>query len=187
MIVHDTQPSFYFLQRRKTNKARDGTTPHGATAAESVRNLIKKNPKYSKRINYDALKDLFTDADTGSPVPLIKMSNTPTPGPSSVQEDQELDEGGETDHGSVYPTSDVEGAGVVVVEEEGGGGVGVAVGVGIGAEKRKGSVGADVDEGGDTDADAVGDDDDDMYADADGEVEGGDGNYVEWDGYEQEV
>jgi transcription factor IIIB subunit 2 len=50
------------LQRRKTsNKPRDATTPSGSTAAESVRNLIKKNPKYSKRINYDALKDLFVD------------------------------------------------------------------------------------------------------------------------------
>ena len=53
----------YFLQRRKTsNKPRDASTPSGSTAAESVRNLIKKNPKYSKRINYDALKDLFVDA-----------------------------------------------------------------------------------------------------------------------------
>ena len=31
-----------------------------------MRNLIKKNPKYSKRINYDALKDLFVDTN-GSP------------------------------------------------------------------------------------------------------------------------
>ncbi|KDQ26849.1 hypothetical protein PLEOSDRAFT_1043194, partial [Pleurotus ostreatus PC15] len=49
-------------RRRKTNKPRDASTAHGATAAESVRNLIKKNPKYSRRINYDALKDLFGDA-----------------------------------------------------------------------------------------------------------------------------
>lgn len=28
-----------------------------------MRNLIKKNPKYSKRINYDALKDLFADSN----------------------------------------------------------------------------------------------------------------------------
>ncbi|TFK60672.1 hypothetical protein BDN72DRAFT_828758 [Pluteus cervinus] len=50
-------------KRRKTaNKPRDATTPHGSTAAESVRNLLKKNPKYSKRINYDALKDLFLDS-----------------------------------------------------------------------------------------------------------------------------
>lgn len=32
-----------------------------------MRNLIKKNPKYSKRINYDALKDLFVDG--GDTVP----------------------------------------------------------------------------------------------------------------------
>ncbi|KIK70261.1 hypothetical protein GYMLUDRAFT_34756 [Collybiopsis luxurians FD-317 M1] len=54
-------------KRRKTgnnNKPRDTTTPHGATPAESVRNLIKKNPRYSKRINYDALKDLFIDSTT---------------------------------------------------------------------------------------------------------------------------
>lgn len=51
------------FQRRKTgNKPRDASTAAGDTAAESVRNLIKKNPKYSKRINYDALKDLFVDS-----------------------------------------------------------------------------------------------------------------------------
>ena len=105
-----------------------------------MRNLIKKNPKYSKRINYDALKDLFTDADTGSPVPMIKMSNTPTPAPMMDEDD-----GGETDHGSVYPMSDAEGMSVVV--EEGGGGVG---------EKTEPSGGAD---------------DDDMYADV-GEDDG---------------
>ncbi|KAF7761016.1 hypothetical protein Agabi119p4_10425 [Agaricus bisporus var. burnettii] len=51
-------------KKRKSNKPRDATTPSGSTAAESVRNLIKKNPKYSKRINYDALKDLFVDTNT---------------------------------------------------------------------------------------------------------------------------
>ncbi|KAF9481486.1 cyclin-like protein [Pholiota conissans] len=50
-------------KRRKTNnKPRDSSTAAGDTAAESVRNLIKKNPKYSKRINYDALKDLFVES-----------------------------------------------------------------------------------------------------------------------------
>jgi transcription factor IIIB subunit 2 len=49
-------------QRRKpTAKPRDASTPHGSTAAESVRTLLKQNARYSKRINYDALKDLFTD------------------------------------------------------------------------------------------------------------------------------
>ncbi|KAJ3714634.1 BRF1-domain-containing protein [Lentinula guzmanii] len=53
-------------KRRKTtqsNKPRDTSTPHGATPAESVRSLIQKNPKYSKRINYDALKDLFVGGE----------------------------------------------------------------------------------------------------------------------------
>ncbi|KIJ68696.1 hypothetical protein HYDPIDRAFT_125582 [Hydnomerulius pinastri MD-312] len=55
-------------KRRKTStKPRDESTPSGSTAAESVRNLLKKNPKYSKRINYNALKDLFVDG--GGPVP----------------------------------------------------------------------------------------------------------------------
>ncbi|KAF8800742.1 cyclin-like protein [Phlegmacium glaucopus] len=50
-------------KRRKTNtRPRDASTAAGDTAAESVRNLLKKNPKYSKRINYDALKDLFVDS-----------------------------------------------------------------------------------------------------------------------------
>ncbi|KAF8889414.1 cyclin-like protein [Gymnopilus junonius] len=53
--------------RRKTNnKPRDASSAAGDTAAESVRNLIKKNPKYSKRINYDALKNLFVESG-GSP------------------------------------------------------------------------------------------------------------------------
>jgi len=54
------------VQRRR--KPRDTATPSGSTVAESVRNLIKKNPKYSKRINYDALKDLFVDNVTAPPL-----------------------------------------------------------------------------------------------------------------------
>jgi transcription factor IIIB subunit 2 len=46
-------------------KPRDASTPHGSTAAESVRTLLKQNARYSKRINYDALKDLFTDEKDG--------------------------------------------------------------------------------------------------------------------------
>ncbi|KAH6897682.1 cyclin-like protein, partial [Coprinopsis sp. MPI-PUGE-AT-0042] len=49
------------LRRKTNNKPRDASSAAGTSAAESVRNLIKKNPKYSKRINYDALKDLFVD------------------------------------------------------------------------------------------------------------------------------
>ncbi|KZT25749.1 cyclin-like protein [Neolentinus lepideus HHB14362 ss-1] len=46
-------------RRKADNKPRDASTPSGSTVAESVRNLIKKSSKYSKRINYDALKDIF--------------------------------------------------------------------------------------------------------------------------------
>jgi transcription factor IIIB 90 kDa subunit len=56
-------PYLKIEQRRKTNtQPRDASTATGDTAAESVRNLLKKNPKYSKRINYDALKDLFVQS-----------------------------------------------------------------------------------------------------------------------------
>ncbi|KAF5318909.1 hypothetical protein D9611_013659 [Ephemerocybe angulata] len=54
-------------RRKTTNKPRDASTAAGGSAAESVRNLIKKNPKYSKRINYDALKDLFVDGQNAPP------------------------------------------------------------------------------------------------------------------------
>ncbi|KAH7883861.1 BRF1-domain-containing protein [Phlebopus sp. FC_14] len=50
-------------RRKASTKPRDESTPSGTTAAESVRNLLKKNPKYSKRINYDALKDIFVDGE----------------------------------------------------------------------------------------------------------------------------
>jgi transcription factor IIIB subunit 2 len=50
-------------KRRKAPKARDASTPSGSTAVESVKKMMKKNPKYSKRINYDVLKDLL---DSGS-------------------------------------------------------------------------------------------------------------------------
>ncbi|KAJ2924283.1 hypothetical protein H1R20_g12815, partial [Candolleomyces eurysporus] len=52
-------------RRKTTTKPRDASTAAGGSAAESVRNLIKKNPKYSKRINYEALKDLFVDSPGG--------------------------------------------------------------------------------------------------------------------------
>ncbi|KAG6371687.1 BRF1-domain-containing protein [Boletus reticuloceps] len=83
-------------RRKSITKPRDESTPSGRTAAESVRNLLKKNAKYSKRINYDALKDLFVDGDN----PNIN-----------------LDEKGE-----LYSMDDKTEDGVIV--EEGGGGVG---------------------------------------------------------------
>ncbi|TFY61814.1 hypothetical protein EVG20_g6911 [Dentipellis fragilis] len=90
-------------KRRKTSaKPRDASSAHGSTAAESVRTLLKKNPKYSKRINYDALKDLFGEEGAA---------------PEDEHKNVDLDTGG------LYrmPTEDKED---VVVVEEGGGAVG---------------------------------------------------------------
>ena len=59
---------YKFLQRRKTStKPRDASTPHGTTAAESVRNLLKKNPKYSKKINYAVLDQFFKREKSSTP------------------------------------------------------------------------------------------------------------------------
>ncbi|KAJ7743965.1 BRF1-domain-containing protein [Mycena maculata] len=81
-------------KRRKTEPTtpRDTANPTGSTAAESVRNLISKNHKYSKRINYDALRHLLVD------------------GPS-------LDD---KDHDQLYTMDDKddgEGMGMVLIEE----------------------------------------------------------------------
>ncbi|KAJ7714059.1 BRF1-domain-containing protein [Mycena metata] len=51
-------------KRRKNSEAnvpRDTANPTGSTAAEAVKNLINKNHKYSKRINYDALRHLLVE------------------------------------------------------------------------------------------------------------------------------
>ena len=42
-------------------KPRDASTAHSSTAAESMHMLLKQNACYSKHINHDVLKDLFTD------------------------------------------------------------------------------------------------------------------------------
>ncbi|KZV70104.1 cyclin-like protein [Peniophora sp. CONT] len=52
-------------RRKSASKPRDASTPSGNTAAESVKNLLKKSSKYSKRINYDALKGLFSEDGAG--------------------------------------------------------------------------------------------------------------------------
>jgi transcription factor IIIB subunit 2 len=120
------------MQRRKTsNKRRDASTPSGSTAAELVRKLIKKNPKYSKRINYDALKDLFVDADD------------------------------ERDNDGLYTidqhNGDMDADGMYIIEEKGGA-VGVVAGkekengVRVGGEETDGNLDNDADgeeEGGD--------------------------------------
>jgi transcription factor IIIB subunit 2 len=56
--------SFCLAQRRKNNESsapRDTANPAGNTAAESVKNLLNKSHKYSKRINYDALRHLLVE------------------------------------------------------------------------------------------------------------------------------
>lgn len=54
-----------------------------------MRNLLKKNPKYSKRINYDALKDMFVqDLDGKSEEPMYKLDDKDDP--SMVLEEDEF-------------------------------------------------------------------------------------------------
>ncbi|KAJ7226248.1 hypothetical protein B0H12DRAFT_1149243 [Mycena haematopus] len=51
-------------KRRKNNESnapRDTSNPAGNTAAESVKNLLNKSHRYSKRINYDALRHLLVE------------------------------------------------------------------------------------------------------------------------------
>ncbi|KAJ7641382.1 BRF1-domain-containing protein [Roridomyces roridus] len=93
----DSEPAPKPKKRRKTGEApqpRDTANPAGSSAAESVKNLITKNNRYSKRINYDALAHLLVE------------------GPS-------LDD---KDDGQMYTIddkSDGEGMGLLVVEEAG--------------------------------------------------------------------
>ncbi|KAJ3566555.1 hypothetical protein NP233_g6925 [Leucocoprinus birnbaumii] len=97
-------------KKRRSNKPRDTTTPSGSTAAESVRNLIKKNPKYSKRINYDALKDLFVDNAT-----------PPSFSESLKAINDDKDENDLYTMGMDDDKSDGEGAPLVIIQEDSGG------------------------------------------------------------------
>ena len=40
--------------------------------------MLKKNPKYSKRINYEALKDLFVEGGDDNPAAPVPRFQTPT-------------------------------------------------------------------------------------------------------------
>ncbi|KAJ7159849.1 BRF1-domain-containing protein [Mycena crocata] len=91
----DPEPVAKPKKRRKQNDSnapRDTANPTGTTAAESVRNLITKNHKYSKRINYDALRHLLVE------------------GPN-------LDDKGDDELFTMDDKSDGEGMGMVVIEE----------------------------------------------------------------------
>ncbi|KAJ7471784.1 BRF1-domain-containing protein [Mycena latifolia] len=89
------EPTFKPKKRRKTNESnapRDTANPTGSTAAESVRNLITKSHKYSKRINYDALRHLLVE------------------GPN-------LDDKGDDELYTMDDKSDGEGMGMMLIEE----------------------------------------------------------------------
>ncbi|KAJ7076019.1 BRF1-domain-containing protein [Mycena belliarum] len=91
----DPDPTFKPKKRRKTGEPtapRDTANPTGSTAAESVRNLLNKNSKYSKRINYDALRNLLVE------------------GPN-------LDDKGDDELYTMDDKSDGEGMGMVLIEE----------------------------------------------------------------------
>lgn len=121
--------SYNSPQRRKTtgsNKPRDASTPHGRTAAESVQNLIKKNAKYSKRINYDALRDLFGGDGRGEGQGDGSGADRSGGGDFQnnnllVEPEISLDE----KEDDLYQLDDKsDGEGMHIVEESGGGGVG---------------------------------------------------------------
>ena len=127
-----------------------------------MRNLIKKNARYSKRINYDALKDLFTD---DGPVKLPM-----TPGPD------------DKDDNPLYTMDDrSDGESMLVVEETGGGGVGMAP-----ARVRSRSTSNTPRQPVDVPI-AEPDEDEDAPGEDDIEEENEKGDYNDWDAYEQEV
>ncbi|KAJ3766258.1 BRF1-domain-containing protein [Lentinula raphanica] len=105
-------------KRRKTahnNKPRDTSTPHGATPAESVRNLIQKNPKYSKRINYDALKDLFVGGGGADDDARMQVDFDPSIGHAG-DGDGDLDD---VDLFTADDKDDKDDTQLVVIEEDG--------------------------------------------------------------------
>jgi transcription factor IIIB 90 kDa subunit len=125
--------------------------------------MLKKNPKYSKRINYDALKDLFVDGvDIGA---FANMDDK-----TDKDEDLPLEGGDQTLEG-LYPMDDKsEGGGdapMVIIEENN-------------APVPPNQPGNDDDKDADVDVDA----DADAEMDAEGDLDTGWGDDY---GYEQEV
>ncbi|KIY49808.1 cyclin-like protein [Fistulina hepatica ATCC 64428] len=81
---------------------RDASTAHGRTTADSVKTLLQENARFSRRINYDALKGLFGDDSNNAQ---DDFKGTPT-----LDNQDEL-----------YTLDDKsDGEGMVVVEEAGG-------------------------------------------------------------------
>ncbi|KAL4246141.1 TFIIB family protein [Abortiporus biennis] len=110
-------------RKKRKAKQKDQIPQEASTAFESVQNLIKKTHKFSRRINYDALNNLFTDAESGSAVPLIKMSQTPAP---DFEGDEDEDE--DAQMFSMPAVDDKADESEMVVVEESGGGVGTRKG-----------------------------------------------------------
>lgn len=172
------QPLFYFNddvkalpQRRKTgtnNKPRDASNAHGATAAESVRNLVTKSKKFSRKINYSAYDTLFG-------------------GPTTTDIGQDKDADGDD---ALYHMEDKSDDETMVVIEESGGGVGARKAArshtrrthtsrdedGSGARDEDTTMDASTKAYSDDDPDADGEKDDDTWGAAD-----------DLDPYEQEV
>lgn len=106
-----TYISYLHLQRRKTgtsNKPRDASNAHGATAAESVRNFVTKNKKFSRKINYSAYDTLF-----GGTTTMVDTGQHKDPDESDGLYHMDDDGDGKSD-----------GEPTVIIEESGGGGVG---------------------------------------------------------------
>lgn len=159
---------YFFIQKRKTdNKPRDSSTPSGNTAIESVQSMVKKSSKYSRRINYEALENLFANDAVVSHGAL-------------AQQDINLDDK-EDDMYILDEKSDGEGMNVVV--EESGGGVGVGT---SGQDSHRDDKASKSLPSGSEHAD-----EEDGEADAEGEElelsEKGDDDYGWDEGYEQEV
>ncbi|EJC99509.1 uncharacterized protein FOMMEDRAFT_160578 [Fomitiporia mediterranea MF3/22] len=103
-------------KKRKTdNKPRDSSTPAGLTAVDAVRSMIKKSAKYSRRINYEALENLFASDTSGIQ---SGESNLLVP-PKEVDLDVKAGDMFTIDQESIG------GEGMDVVVEESGGGVGL--------------------------------------------------------------
>ena len=157
-------PLIWCWQRRKagsSNKPRDASNAHGATAAESVRNFVTKNKKFSRKINYSAYDTLFggtAATDTGQA------------------------KGYDDGEDGLYTMDDKsDGEGMVVVEEEGGGVGALKTPVRRSASRRAhgdvdGDMMMDASAKADSDEDAEGEKDDDAWGVTD-----------DVDAYEQEV
>lgn len=104
-----------FLQRRKpsANKPRDASNAHGSTAAESVRTLVTKSKKFSRKINYSAYDSLFGTNTSAQVLGSQKSDALDDAGLCRMTPDQDDKENEEP---------------MLVVEEEGGG-------VGTGAKR----------------------------------------------------